>query len=267
MTRDESPRPGRGLGHDETWRLLPWYVNGTLEGDELAAAEAHVASCAICRREASTWSAFAELLQEEDELTPSASEGYERLRRRLALPREPGPSGSRHASAGREGNRGPTAGLRTGLRRIARPFRQAPAVIRWTLAAQLAALAVLGLLLARPAAPPAQAPPGEDPAAQARFRTLTSDSTRAEADAPELRVVFDESTREREIRGALISVGGTIVDGPSPDGVYNVSLGGSAETDPVGSSPEAVTDRRARAAADALRALPKVRFAEPVRAP
>lgn len=266
MTRDESPRHGRGLGHDETWRLLPWYVNGTLEGDELAATEAHVASCAICRREASTWSAFAELLQEEDELTPSASEGYERLRHRLEDGREPGPAG-RHAPAGRTGDRAATAGWSTAFRRIARPFRETPAVIRWTLAAQLAALAVLGLLLARPVAPPAGAPTEEDRAAPTRFRTLSSDPARPAADAPELRVVFDESTREREIRGALISIGGTIVGGPSPDGVYTVTLGGPAETGPAETSPDAAADRRARAAADALRALPKVRFAEPVREP
>jgi len=31
--------------------LLPWYVNGTLEGDELREVEEHLRSCVACRRE------------------------------------------------------------------------------------------------------------------------------------------------------------------------------------------------------------------------
>ena len=31
--------------------LLPWYVNGTLRGDELGRVERHVAVCPACRRE------------------------------------------------------------------------------------------------------------------------------------------------------------------------------------------------------------------------
>lgn len=31
--------------------LLPWYVNGTLEGEELRRLEKHLASCLVCRRE------------------------------------------------------------------------------------------------------------------------------------------------------------------------------------------------------------------------
>ena len=31
--------------------LLPWFANGTLEGDELAFVEQHVAACPRCQRE------------------------------------------------------------------------------------------------------------------------------------------------------------------------------------------------------------------------
>lgn len=37
--------------HAETQRLLPWYANGTLEGEELNQVETHLADCAECREE------------------------------------------------------------------------------------------------------------------------------------------------------------------------------------------------------------------------
>lgn len=40
-----------GSAHAEADRLLPWLVNGTLEGEELAMVRAHLDECAACRRE------------------------------------------------------------------------------------------------------------------------------------------------------------------------------------------------------------------------
>lgn len=37
--------------HRTTLELLPWYVNGTLEGGERAQVEAHLSACLPCRRE------------------------------------------------------------------------------------------------------------------------------------------------------------------------------------------------------------------------
>ena len=37
--------------HRTTQELLPWYVNGTLEGGERAQVEAHLSACLPCRRE------------------------------------------------------------------------------------------------------------------------------------------------------------------------------------------------------------------------
>jgi anti-sigma factor RsiW len=39
----------RGSPHEQAQQLLPWYVNGTLEADEAALVEAHLAECAECR--------------------------------------------------------------------------------------------------------------------------------------------------------------------------------------------------------------------------
>lgn len=36
---------------DQVRELIPWYLNGTLAGDEAAAVATHLASCAACREE------------------------------------------------------------------------------------------------------------------------------------------------------------------------------------------------------------------------
>lgn len=50
-----------GSAHDKTQRLLPWYNNGTLDEDEAALVEEHLADCAECR---SATAADAELARE-----------------------------------------------------------------------------------------------------------------------------------------------------------------------------------------------------------
>ena len=37
--------------HREVALLLPWYVNGALDGSERLRVERHVHSCILCRRE------------------------------------------------------------------------------------------------------------------------------------------------------------------------------------------------------------------------
>jgi hypothetical protein len=111
---------------------------------------------------------------------------------------------------------------------------------RWLLAGQAALLLLLaGMLFVRE--PPAPAP---------TFRTLATTALRPPAHAAaRLRIVFAEETTERELRALLLPLGGTIVGGPSPLGVYTLEL-------PV----ETFDDARV-----ALSLRPEVRFAEPLR--
>jgi hypothetical protein len=197
----------RRTGHEETWDLLPWYVNGSLEGSERREVEEHLDACGICREELRYWRGFAELAREDGDLTVSPADGLERLRRRAATAVSPAAARGRAATV-----------------RWLAPWQRTPAPVRWLLAAQLAGLLLLGGLLAASGGAPAGAPATASPAA---FHTLSdpAPATAGAPGAPLLRVVFSDQTREREMRGALISVGGRIVAGPSPTGVYTVAVG------------------------------------------
>jgi anti-sigma factor RsiW len=72
--------------HHDAEELLPWYVTGQLEGDELAFVETHLSSCAHCRRQL----AFErQMVDEFAGLTPEIDSGWARLRQRLGAPKPP----------------------------------------------------------------------------------------------------------------------------------------------------------------------------------
>lgn len=232
-------RTRRRTGHEEVWDLLPWFVNGSLDEGEALTVEEHVEACGICREEVRYWRGFAQVLQDEGDLAISPDADLARLRRRLD---DTGPAAPGRRSRPRAGGHPWLAGL-----------RRAPTAMRWALAAQLAAILLLGGLLATswtgPEPASLEAPTETGPsAATGPFRTLSDAPAPAAAgDGTLLRVVFADQAREREIRGALIAVGGRIVDGPSPTGVYTVAVD-------EGGDPSA--------ALESLRSFSQVLFAE-----
>ena len=72
--------PLRGSAHEQVQQLLPWYTNGTLDADEAARVESHLADCAECRAEAEADAAFA---REVATLDLSAHQGWAALDARL----------------------------------------------------------------------------------------------------------------------------------------------------------------------------------------
>lgn len=70
--------------HHDAEELLPWYVTGQLEGDELAFVENHLSSCAHCRRQLSF---ERQMVEEFAGLTPEIDTGWARLKERLEAPR------------------------------------------------------------------------------------------------------------------------------------------------------------------------------------
>src|SRR6202158_4617857 len=101
--------------------LLPWFVNGTLEKDELAFVQQHLSACARCQR-AVQWLGELRAACVDGEATPGASTVFRNLSRQLDQPRA---------------GRGKGASL-------ARLWRRAPSWSRWAMAAQLAAIVAMG---------------------------------------------------------------------------------------------------------------------------
>lgn len=210
--------------HQRVWELLPWYANDTLEEGERRLVEEHTARCERCREETERCRQIGEAMLRSNETMPAPHPAQlARLMSRLD-----------EAERSSPGQRWKNLLVAT------------PKAVRWTLAAQLAAVLLLtaGLIQSREASVPASAPPAE-------YRTL-SEPVESPAAAPvtRLRVVFAEEAAERQIRAVLLGVGGQIAGGPSPLGAYRVEL-------PAGRDPLPVVLAY-------LRGRPEVRFAEPI---
>lgn len=232
--RDDGSGTRRGRSHEETMRLLPWYVNGSLPAAERAAFEAHLAVCLRCRAEVAREAGLAAALREAGETAPSPHPAQlARLVARLDEPEAVEP-------------RRPARDAADFLRSLA---AGTPHPVRWALAAQLLLVVLLAAALDwRPE--PATAPGADVPPAS--FQTLSDPPAAAASPAGlRLRVVFAEETSERDLRALLHAVGARVVDGPSPLGVYTLEVPSGPAADPL----EVVLQH--------LGSHPHVRFAAP----
>ena len=164
--------------------LLPWFVNGTLRGDELAFVKQHLSECVRCQREVE-WLRELGAACVAAEQVPGASNALRNLRRQLDEPRR---------------SNGPLA-------RLYRLWRGAQPWSRWVIAAELAVIIVLGALLV----------PGTD--GPALYRTLGAANPSAKMTG-NLVVVFDPAITESELRRILRDVGARVVDGPTQANAY-----------------------------------------------
>ena len=186
--------------HRAALDLLPWYVNGTLEGEELERLEVHLRSCDACRAEEAQQRRLAHVLRTSEELAFSPQRAFERLSARLdaeaVLPR-----------------RGPAGRLRHAFQGLASP-------VRWALVAQLVLIVALAAALVRDVRQPLE------------FHTLSTVVETRPAAAPRLRVVFGAAAVEADIRALLVASGLEVIAGPSRFGVYTLELDG-ADVDAV----------------------------------
>ena len=81
------------------------------------------------------------------------------------------------------------------------------------------------------------------------YRTLARTGEHAGKAQLLIHVAFTEDMTERELRALLTGVGGTLVSGPSPLGIYTIRI------EPPSAAPEVALEK--------LRAHGKVRLAEP----
>ena len=163
---------------------LPFYVNGTLSGEELALIEKHVRSCERCKREVG-W--LREIFSALCDITLAPAP--ERARPRpLAMPER-------------------LLSPRRGRMQISEGWRATRPWMRGLLAAQLAAIAVLATLLAT------------DGSRDAKYSTLGALDRSAHTPGA-IAVIFDPRTPESEIRRAVRDAGARIVDGPTATNAY-----------------------------------------------
>lgn len=176
----------------EAARLLPWYVNGTLQAADVERVTSHLERCAICRGD------FAHERALRDELKA--------------------PTGIEFA---------PQAGLERTLARIDELTREPPAVVassaaqrrrvtptQWLAAAvvvQAIGIGVLGAAVAGRGTPGA-----------ASYTTLSSATPVAAG--PRIRAVFASAMPVADLRSLLATNGLSIVEGPSEAGVFTLAM-------------------------------------------
>jgi anti-sigma factor RsiW len=200
--------PLKGSEHTVVDALLPFYVNGTLQGDELDRVEQHLGGCEHCRREVDwlrdVFAACEEIAPIPE--TPLADTG-----------RIPAITGGLPASARRVGSGGWRGRVSSGWA-ATQPWA------RMLMAAQLAGLAVLGAMLV------------SETRDEAPYRTLGAQA-RAAPLGDSIAVMFDPAITEGEMRLLLDGVGARIVDGPTATAAFVLAV-------PAGHSDAAVRKLR-----------------------
>ena len=215
--------------HEAATLLLPWYANGTLDPEETRQVEAHLGQCPHCRAELAQYRVLSEQVQEQSgPAWQPPDDHFDRLMadiERLETPAIP---------------------VRSKLspwQRMMDWLRNTPDPVRWTLAAESLALAMLVLVVWLPGRPVVE--PG--------FETLSSVTTSTRPTGPRLRVGFDPTLRIADLQSLLQVLNGQIVAGPSALGIYTIALDAKER-------PEAALDH----ALTVLRAHRQVLLAEPL---
>jgi hypothetical protein len=199
--------------HQEVQLLLPWHSTGKLDEAEQALVEAHLAECELCRADVGAEPALRAAL----DLASPVTSGWAALEARV-----------RRASP--EPRRTARPWLAAG-RRLMRPER-----LKWVVAAQFAALVVLGVA-ALPDSPPA--------ARDGPYRVL---GDAAAARSGNVLAMFRPEASEAALRHSLQASGARLVDGPTAAGAYLLDVPGGENGRPLA----------------ALRHDPSVTMAEPI---
>jgi Putative zinc-finger len=192
--------------HDELISLIPWYVKGKLTDNESAALKQHLTDCENCRQEVSNCKVLADSLPEPTESWQPSVAHFAGILANVdkleAVEKQEKPA-----------SKAPKAGF---YHRIRQLFAQTPRPVRWTLAAESLAFAILAAVMMLP---------GRLTIDQTdTFETLSTAETPASSSSQMLRVVFSDDMTAKELSELLLQTKAQIRQGPSEVGAYTVEL-------------------------------------------
>jgi Putative zinc-finger len=216
--------------HADLERLIPWYVNGTLTPEETAAVAQHLVACELCRQEELRCQALVGQIPAPVEIwQPSPAHFAGILAEVDKLEATSMKPAAMKAKA--------SSGL---LERITGWFAQTPNPLRWALALETFAVAVLALVIVLPQSP--------NVGSGNVYETLSNSEAPAQLRASPIRLVFADDMTTQELSILLKQAKAQIQSGPSVVGSYMVEV-------PVAGKEYAL---------GILRTHPKVRLAQPV---
>jgi len=204
--------------HRHAQELLPWFVNGTLEGDEAARVAAHVGACSRCLLDADEQ---ARLRSAGAEVAPlgEVDRGWARLRARIEADAAELAEGPLMPTAAR-GTAAPAPRWLPGAEPAVMPPIRGRAPQRWwraalPLAVSLQAVVILVLATALVTLLPRSEP----------YRAM---GVAPDAAEPNALVVFSGDATNAQIAAALHAVDAHIVGGPTVTGAYLLRIGAAA---------------------------------------
>ena len=215
MNQHSSPSTDQ---HRQIFLLLPWYLNKSLEQDELQHVESHLRNCMICNRELVALRQLASTVNRSSDMDTAAEASFAKLREKLQPPdplrKKPLPSSNqpRLVWSRKPAAASPDLSVYTANRYSRLLSLRGNSVTHFAIAASML-LAIIPLVMQY----------GRSPATT-DFYTLSAAKPESPA-GTRLRVVFSKSLPDAGINSLLEKIHGQLVEGPNSVGAYTVRLG------------------------------------------
>jgi len=215
--------------HARAHELLPWMVNGRIDGRDAAWLDGHLAQCASCRGELAAQQRVRDAIARDPTVEFAPQAAFNRLWKRIE-----DEDHAAHDVPEAHGGPGAHAAQPNTVHAVTdEPHPGRSRTPHWMRAA-------VALWRVPPAAAPAPV-----------YRTVTDPPVGAMAGVPVVKAIFDDQVRLADVKDILAASGLVVASGPSEAGVYTLVPRDAGVTD----IPSNTLIR--------LRADPRVRFAEP----
>jgi hypothetical protein len=198
--------------HNEVWVLLPWYVNGTLTGEQHHLVHQHLRVCIACRRELAAQQALSQAVYNSPDIELNPHTSFSRLLKRID-----------DETQQLKASRGWRSRIRTQWQQLSGGWEA------WR--APRAAFALISLLAVGLVVAIGWRPEAVSQAREPLYHTLASPPQTLAKEDYSLRVVFAKTMQRADIDQLLASINGKEIGEPSPFGVYTVKVSGKNSLD------------------------------------